>query len=133
MIQFPRKHARQAIKNKRRRITLGMLSFGKLALWADLDTKKNTGLTDHELIKSVFSGGSGGGDGGLHARTTASTSGPRLPSPSSTALRIAEKLALYLVARRFNVLRTRRRIGLGQDQYFFNLRCHPKFLLLPPN
>ena len=62
----------QAIKNKRRwkvrrQITLGMLSFGKLAIWADLDTKKNTRLTDHELIKSVFSGGSGGGDGGLHA------------------------------------------------------------------
>ena len=62
----------QAIRNKRRwkvhrQITLGMLSFGKLAIWADLDTKKNPGLADHELIKSVFSGGSGGGDGGLHA------------------------------------------------------------------
>ena len=62
----------QAIKNKRRwkvrrQITLGMLSFGKLAIWADLDTKKNAGLTDHELIKFVFSGGSGGGDGGLYA------------------------------------------------------------------
>lgn len=62
----------QAIKNKRRwkvrrQITLGMLSFGKLAIWADLDTKKNPGLTEHELINSVFSGGSGGGDGGLHA------------------------------------------------------------------
>ena len=36
----------QAVKNKRRwkvrrQITLGMLSFGKLALWTDLDTKKN--------------------------------------------------------------------------------------------
>lgn len=62
----------QAIKNKhrwkvRRQITLGMFSFGKLAIWADLDTKKNLGLTDHELIKSVFSGSSGGGDSGLHA------------------------------------------------------------------
>lgn len=62
----------QAIKNKRRwkvrrQITLGMLSFGKLAIWADLDTIKNAGLTDHELIKSVFSGGAGVGDGGLHA------------------------------------------------------------------
>ncbi|ABE43883.1 DUF4011 domain-containing protein [Polaromonas sp. JS666] len=63
----------QAIRNKRRwkvrrQITLGMLSFGKLAIWADLDTKKNPGLTDHKLIKSVFSGASGGGgDGGLHA------------------------------------------------------------------
>jgi very-short-patch-repair endonuclease len=64
----------QAVKNKRRwkvrrQITLGMLSFGKLAIWADLDTKKNAGLAEHELIKSVFSGGgsSGGGDGSLHA------------------------------------------------------------------
>jgi hypothetical protein len=63
----------EAVKNKRgwkvrRQITLGMLSFGKLALWADLDTKKNAGLAAHELIKSVFSGGSSGsGDGLLHA------------------------------------------------------------------
>lgn len=63
----------QAINNKRRwkvrrQITLGMLSFGKLAIWADLDTKKNAGLAEHELIKSVFSGGSSGsGDGSLHA------------------------------------------------------------------
>lgn len=53
----------------RRQITLGMLSFGKLALWSDLDIKKNPSLVEHELIKSVFSGGSGGGDGeaGLYA------------------------------------------------------------------
>lgn len=62
----------QAVKNKRRwkvrrQITLGMLSFGKLAIWADLDTKKNAGLVEHELIKSVFSGASSGGDGSLHA------------------------------------------------------------------
>ncbi len=62
----------QAIKNKRRwkvrrQISLGMLSFGKLAIWSDLDTKKNPGLTEHELIKSVFSGRSGGGGGGLYA------------------------------------------------------------------
>ena len=50
----------------RRQITLGMLSFGKLAIWSDLDTKKNPGLLQSELIKSVFSGGEGGG-GGLHA------------------------------------------------------------------
>lgn len=61
-----------AVKKKRRwkvrrQITLGMLSFGKLAIWADLDTKKNPDLLDHGLIKSVFSGGTGGGDGGLHA------------------------------------------------------------------
>ncbi|MFH0793633.1 MAG: DUF4011 domain-containing protein, partial [bacterium] len=62
----------QAIKNKRRwkvrrQITLGMLSFGKLAIWADLDIKKHPDLAGHKLIKSVFSGGSRGGDGGLYA------------------------------------------------------------------
>lgn len=60
----------EAVKNKRRwkvrrQITLGMLSFGRLAIWSDLDTKKNPELADHELIKLVFSGGSGGG--GMHA------------------------------------------------------------------
>jgi hypothetical protein len=62
----------KAVKNKRRwrvrrQLTLGMLSFGKLAIWADLDTKKNPGLLEHDLIKSVFSGVSGGDGGGLHA------------------------------------------------------------------
>lgn len=56
----------KAVRNKRRwkvrrQITLGLLSFGKLAIWADLDTKKNPGLLGHELIKLVFSGGDGGG------------------------------------------------------------------------
>lgn len=51
----------EVIKNKhrwkvRRQITLGMLSFGKLAMWADLDTKKNPALTRHGLIQSIFSG-----------------------------------------------------------------------------
>lgn len=60
----------QAISKKRRwkvrrQITLGMLSFGKLAIWSDLDSKKNPELLQSELVKSVFSGGEGGG--GLHA------------------------------------------------------------------
>lgn len=62
----------QAIKTKRRwkvrrQITLGMFSFGKLAIWADLDTKKNQGLPAHELIKSIFSGGTDSGGGSFHA------------------------------------------------------------------
>ncbi len=62
----------QAIRNKsrwrvRRQITLGMLSFGKLAIWSDLDTKKNPGLLEHDLIQSVFSGGGGEGCDGFHA------------------------------------------------------------------
>lgn len=62
----------KAIRTKRRwkvrrQITLGMLSFGKLALWADLDTKKNQGLPAHDLIRSVFSGGSTEGEKPFHA------------------------------------------------------------------
>jgi len=62
----------QAIRNKsrwkvRRQITLGMLSFGKLAIWSDLDSKKNPGLLAHDLIQSVFSGGGGEGSDGFHA------------------------------------------------------------------
>lgn len=62
----------QAIRTRRRwrirrQITLGMLSFGKLAIWADLDTHKNPGLPAHELVKSVFSGGTDNGAGNLHA------------------------------------------------------------------
>lgn len=49
----------------RRQITLCMLSFGKLAIWSDLDVKKNPGLLQSELVKSVFLGGEG--SGGLHA------------------------------------------------------------------
>lgn len=61
-----------AVRNKRRwkvrrQITLGMLAFGKLAIWADLDTKKNADILDHKLINAVFSGGSNNGDGSLHA------------------------------------------------------------------
>ncbi len=62
----------QAVSKKRRwkvrrQITLGMLSFGKLAIWSDLDAKKNPGILQSDLIKSVFSGGGGNGGGGLHA------------------------------------------------------------------
>lgn len=62
----------QAVRTKRcwkvrRQITLGMFSFGKLAIWADLDTRKNQGLPAHELIRLVFSGGSSEGDSAFHA------------------------------------------------------------------
>lgn len=54
-----------AIKNKKRwsvnyQLTLGFLSFGKLAIWNDLDPKKYPGLLKHPLLREVFSGGSGG-------------------------------------------------------------------------
>lgn len=75
----------QAISKKRRwkvrrQITLGML-FGKLAIWSDLDSKKNPGLVENELVKSVFSGGEGGG-GGLHAEDYRIDERPRRRSPS---------------------------------------------------
>ncbi len=62
----------QAVSKKRRwklhrQITLGMLSFGKLAIWSDLDTKKNPGLLESELIKIVFSGNNGAEGCDLHA------------------------------------------------------------------
>lgn len=57
---------KQAIEKKRRwkvrcQLTLGFLSFGKLAIWDDLDPKKWPGLLRHSLLKEVFSGGSGKG------------------------------------------------------------------------
>lgn len=62
----------QAIRNKRRwkvrrQLTLGMFSFGKLAIWADLDTRKYPGIVQHSLIKSIFSSGSEAGHGGFFA------------------------------------------------------------------
>lgn len=58
----------RAIQKKKRwkvrhQLTLGFLSFGKLAIWDDLDPKKWPGLLKHPLLKEVFSGGSGKGGG----------------------------------------------------------------------
>jgi hypothetical protein len=54
----------QSIRTKKRwkvgrQLTLGFLSFGKLAIWADLDTKKWKGLLEHALLKRVFEGAGG--------------------------------------------------------------------------
>ncbi|KAF0221142.1 MAG: superfamily I DNA/RNA [Geobacteraceae bacterium] len=54
----------QAVKNKKRwkvryQLTLGFLSFGKLAIWDDLNPKKWPGLLSHPLLNEIFSGGSG--------------------------------------------------------------------------
>lgn len=51
----------------RRQLTLGMLSFGKLAIWNGLDTKKYPELLENELIKSIFSGRVSGDGNSLHA------------------------------------------------------------------
>ena len=42
--------------NVRRQLTIGLLSFGKLAIWTGLDTKKNPHLAKHNLVKKIFSG-----------------------------------------------------------------------------
>lgn len=41
----------------RRQLTVGFLSFGKLAIWVDLDQKKWPDLLKHPLLKRVFEGG----------------------------------------------------------------------------
>lgn len=43
----------------RHQLTIGFLSFGKLAIWQDLDSKKWPGLLDHPLLNEIFKGGSG--------------------------------------------------------------------------
>ncbi len=40
----------------RRQLTLGMLSFGKFAIWADLDPRENPGILQHPLLKMIFEG-----------------------------------------------------------------------------
>ncbi len=37
-------------------LTLGFLSFGKLAIWADLDPKRWPGLFENPLLKQIFEG-----------------------------------------------------------------------------
>ncbi len=51
----------------RRQLTLGFLSFGKLAIWVDLDQKKRPDLLKHPLLKRVFEGGGQSSEGGFHA------------------------------------------------------------------
>lgn len=41
----------------RRRLTLGFLSFGKLAIWADLDPEKAESLLSSALLRNIFEGG----------------------------------------------------------------------------
>lgn len=58
----------QAVQSKKRwkvrhQLTLGFLSFGKLAIWEDLDPKKWPGLLNHTLLNELFSRSSGKGAG----------------------------------------------------------------------
>lgn len=57
---------RQMIEKRKRwkvryQLTLGFLSFGKLAIWDDLDPKKWPGLLNNPLLTDVFSGVSSDG------------------------------------------------------------------------
>lgn len=47
----------------RRQLSLAMLAFGKLAIWADLDPNKWPDLLKNDLLKNLFEGGGGSGDG----------------------------------------------------------------------
>lgn len=51
----------------RRQLTLAFLSFGKLAIWADLDPERSPGLLKSQLLADIFKGGSAAGDNGFHA------------------------------------------------------------------
>jgi len=51
----------------RRRLSLGFLSFGKLAIWADLDPEKSDNLLSSELLRSIFEGGRTSESDAFHA------------------------------------------------------------------
>ncbi|RYG57044.1 MAG: DUF4011 domain-containing protein [Alphaproteobacteria bacterium] len=51
----------------RRRLSLGFLSFGKLAIWADLDPAKAPGLLSNPLLKDIFEGGRAASSEAFHA------------------------------------------------------------------
>ena len=53
--------------NVKRRLSLGFLSFGKLAIWADLDPAKSDSLLSSELLKDIFEGGRAGSSDKFHA------------------------------------------------------------------
>jgi len=51
----------------RRRLTLGFLSFGKLAIWKDLDPANGPALLESPLLKNIFEGGHQNTETGFHA------------------------------------------------------------------
>lgn len=51
----------------RRRLSLGFLSFGKLAIWKDLDPANGQTLLESQLLKNIFDGGEQDASGGFHA------------------------------------------------------------------
>jgi hypothetical protein len=51
----------------RRQLSLGFLSFGKLAIWSDLDPAKAPSLLSTPLLKNLFEGGNGDSEERFHA------------------------------------------------------------------
>ena len=51
----------------RRRLSLGFLSFGKLAIWSDLDPAKSKSLLTSPLLKEIFEGGTSAQTESFHA------------------------------------------------------------------
>jgi transcription elongation GreA/GreB family factor/very-short-patch-repair endonuclease len=51
----------------RRQLTLAFLSFGKLAIWADLDPERAPALLKSPLLADIFKGGTAAGGSGFHA------------------------------------------------------------------
>ncbi len=43
----------------RRQLTIGMLAFGKLAMWKDLDCKEHPEILKNHLVQSILTGGEG--------------------------------------------------------------------------
>jgi len=51
----------------RRQLTLAFLSFGKLAIWADLDPERSPALLKSALLADIFKGGTAADGGEFHA------------------------------------------------------------------
>lgn len=51
----------------RRQLSLAFLSFGKLAIWADLDPERSPALLQSALLADIFKGGSAAKDTAFHA------------------------------------------------------------------
>ena len=59
--------SRQPKWRVRWRLSLGFLSFGKLAIWADLDPAKSESLLKSELLRNIIEGGRDGASEAFHA------------------------------------------------------------------
>ncbi len=65
----------------RRQLSLAFLSFGKLAIWADLDPERSPALLASPLLKDIFKGGTAGSSDTFHAEDYVIDSHPRAELP----------------------------------------------------